>query len=112
MRNEAIEKLTLNIGKHPGNPRPDPDRLSIVIQKIRQLRMQKTEIRFTSRSAVRSLDSSALQTDLRILWKVSIFHATRANSYANNYVNSFAIIRSLCNLWKGALIDEGENKLL
>lgn len=49
------------------------ERLSIVIQKIRQLRMQKTEIRFTSRSAVRSLDASALQPDFNILWNVSIF---------------------------------------
>ncbi len=49
-------------------------RLIVVIQKIRQLRMQYTEIRLTSRSAVRSLDSSALQPDFRILWKVSIFH--------------------------------------
>jgi hypothetical protein len=29
--------------------------------------MQKTEIRFTSRSAVRSLDASALQPDFKIL---------------------------------------------
>src|SRR5438874_10678004 len=40
---------------------------------MRQLTMQKIDIRFTSRSAVRSLDSSALQPDLRILWNSSIF---------------------------------------
>jgi hypothetical protein len=43
------------------------DRFSMVIQKIRQLRMQKTAIKFTSRSAVRSFDSSALHPDFRIL---------------------------------------------
>jgi hypothetical protein len=42
-------------------------RLIIVIQKTRQLRMQRTAIRLTSRSAVRSFDSSALQQDFRIL---------------------------------------------
>jgi hypothetical protein len=46
---------------------PELARFSIVIQKIRQLRMQKTAIKFTSRSAVRSLDSSALQPDFKIL---------------------------------------------
>lgn len=50
------------------------DRLIIVIQNIRQLRMQNIEIRLASRSAVRNLESSALQPDLRILWKTSIFH--------------------------------------
>jgi Antitoxin-like ribbon-helix-helix len=40
----------------------------MVIQKIRQLMMQRVAIRFTSRSAVRSLDSSALQPDFKILW--------------------------------------------
>jgi hypothetical protein len=49
-------------------------RLSIVSQKILQLRMQNTDIRLTSRSAVRSCDSSALQPDFKILWNVSIFH--------------------------------------
>jgi hypothetical protein len=49
-------------------------RLIMVIQKMRQLRMQRTANRFTSRSAVLSFDSSALQPDFRILWKVSIFH--------------------------------------
>ena len=48
-------------------------RLSIVNQRTRQLMMQKTAMRFASRSAVRSFDSSALQPDLRILWKTSIF---------------------------------------
>ncbi|MET4046104.1 hypothetical protein ABIC03_007843 [Bradyrhizobium sp. RT6a] len=48
--------------------------MSIVIQKTRQLRMQKTDIRLVRRWAVRSFDSSALQPDLRILWKTSIFH--------------------------------------
>jgi hypothetical protein len=45
----------------------------MVIQKMRQLTMQKIDIRFTSRSALRSLESSALQPDLRILWNSSIF---------------------------------------
>ena len=31
-------------------------------------------MRLASRSAARSLASSALQPDLRILWKVSLFH--------------------------------------
>ena len=48
-------------------------RFTIVIQKMRQLRMQNTAIRLTIRSAARSFDSSALQPDFRILWKVSIF---------------------------------------
>lgn len=48
-------------------------RLSIVSQKMRQLTMQKTEIKLASRSAVRSRDSSALHPDFRILWNVSIF---------------------------------------
>lgn len=47
--------------------------MSIVNQKIRQLMMQTTETGLASRSAVRSRDSSALQPDFRILWKVSIF---------------------------------------
>ena len=50
------------------------DRLIIVIQNTRQLRMQKMEIKLTSRSAVLSFDSSALQPDFSILWKTSIFH--------------------------------------
>ncbi len=45
----------------------------MVIQKSRQLRIEKTAIRFTSRSAIRSLDASALQPDFKILWYVSIF---------------------------------------
>lgn len=45
----------------------------MVSQKIRQLMMQKTEIRLASLSAVRSRDSSALHPDFRILWKVAIF---------------------------------------
>ena len=49
-------------------------RFSIVIQKIRQLRIQNTAMRLASRSAVRSFEASALQPDFRILWKVSIFH--------------------------------------
>jgi hypothetical protein len=40
---------------------------SMVIQNILQLRIQKIEIRFTGRSAVRNRESSALQQDLRIL---------------------------------------------
>ncbi len=48
-------------------------RFIMVIQKIRQLRMQNTAIRFTMRSAARSFEASALQPDFRILWKVSIF---------------------------------------
>src|SRR6267154_817117 len=50
------------------------ERLSIVIQKTPQLRMQKSEIRLVRRWAVLSFDSSALQPDLRILWNTSIFH--------------------------------------
>src|SRR4051812_44443219 len=44
------------------------ERLSIVIQKTRQLRMQKSAIRLANRWAVLSFDSSTLQPDLRILW--------------------------------------------
>src|SRR4051794_31323578 len=43
------------------------------IQKIRQLRMQKTATRLVRRCAVLSFDSSALQPDLRTLWNTSIF---------------------------------------
>ena len=43
------------------------ERLIMVIQKIRQLRMQRTATRFASRSAVRSLASSTRQPDFRIL---------------------------------------------
>ena len=50
------------------------ERLSIVIQQTRQLRMQKTESRLARRWAVRSFDSCALQPDLGILWNTSIFH--------------------------------------
>ncbi|MDA9544769.1 hypothetical protein ACM43_09435 [Bradyrhizobium sp. CCBAU 45321] len=56
------------------------ERLSIVIQKTRQLTMQKTAIRLTRRSAVRNFESSALQPDLRILWKTSIFHLNAYHS--------------------------------
>src|SRR3954470_17130257 len=48
-------------------------RFIIVIQKMRQLRMQNTAIRLTILSAARSLEASALQPDFRILWNVSIF---------------------------------------
>src|SRR3954466_10014534 len=48
-------------------------RLIIVIQNTRQLRMQKTAISFTRRSAVRSRACSARQPDFRILWNTSIF---------------------------------------
>lgn len=51
----------------------DADRPIIVSQNMRQLRTQNTAIRLVSQSAVRSLDSSALQAELRILWKISIF---------------------------------------
>jgi hypothetical protein len=54
--------------------------LSIVIQKTRQLRMQKIEIRLARRWAVLSFDSSALQPDLTILWNVSIFHLNAYHS--------------------------------
>ncbi len=50
------------------------DRLSIVIQKIRQLRRQKTAISLTSRSAVLSRAFSVWQPDFRILWNTSTFH--------------------------------------
>jgi hypothetical protein len=49
-------------------------RFIIVNQKTRQLRIQKTDIRLTRRSAVLSFDSSARQPDFSILWNVSIFH--------------------------------------
>jgi hypothetical protein len=39
----------------------------MVIQNVRQLRMQKTAIGFVSRSAVRSRDSSALQPEFQNL---------------------------------------------
>lgn len=42
------------------------ERLSIVIQKTRQLRMEKSEIRLDKRWAVLSFESSAIQPDLRI----------------------------------------------
>src|SRR3981081_3904900 len=58
------------------------ERLSIVIQKIRQLRMQKTETRLVRRWAVLSFESSALQPDLRILWNTSIFHL---NAYHSSF---------------------------
>src|SRR5665213_3417930 len=51
----------------------DEVRVRIVNQNTRQLRIQKTAMRLASRSAVRSLESSARQPDLRILWKTSIF---------------------------------------
>ena len=47
--------------------------LIIVVQKMRQLRMQNTAISFASRSAVRSLAVSTRQPDFRILWNSSIF---------------------------------------
>ena len=46
----------------------------MVSQKTLHPMMQKMEIRFTSLSELRSLDSSALHPDLRILWNTSIFH--------------------------------------
>jgi len=42
-------------------------RFNIVIQKMRQLRMQRMAIKFTSRSAVLSFACSAWHPDLRIL---------------------------------------------
>lgn len=48
-------------------------RRSIVSQNTRQAIRQKMAIRFASRSERRSLDSSALQPDLSILWNTSIF---------------------------------------
>ena len=42
-------------------------RFSIVIQKTRQLRMQRTVIRFAMRSACLNLTSSALKLDFKIL---------------------------------------------
>src|ERR1700683_5253181 len=47
---------------------------------MRQLTMQKIEMRFARRGAVRSLESSALQPDFRILWKTSIFHRIEYHS--------------------------------
>jgi hypothetical protein len=46
----------------------------IVNQKTRHLRIQKTDIRLTRRSAVLSFKSSARQPDFSILWNASIFH--------------------------------------
>lgn len=66
------------------------ERLSIVIQKTRQLRMQKSEIRLVRRWAVLSFDSSALQPDLRILWNTSIFHL-------KPYHSSFSIASARTN---------------
>ena len=63
------------------------DRLIIVIQNTRQLRMQNTAISFTRRSAVRSRASSARQPDFRILWKTSIFQRSA-------YQRSFSIAAS------------------
>ena len=59
-------------------------RLIIVIQNIRQLMMTNMGIKFISRSAVLSLESSALQPDSNILWKPSVFHR-------NEYHFSFSI---------------------
>ena len=42
-------------------------RFIMVIQKMRQLRIANTEIKLTSRLAVRSLEASVLQPDFRIL---------------------------------------------
>jgi hypothetical protein len=50
----------------------------IVIQNTRQLKMQKTEIKFTSRSAVLSFDSSALQPDVLIPREARSEHSGRA----------------------------------
>src|SRR5918998_5959795 len=47
--------------------------LIIVVQKMRQRRMQKTAIGLVSRSAVRSRAASTRQPDFRILWKSSTF---------------------------------------
>jgi hypothetical protein len=47
--------------------------LIIVVQKMRQLRMQNTAISLVSRSAVRSRAASTRQPDFRILWNSSIF---------------------------------------
>ena len=44
-------------------------RLSMVSQNTRQLRIQNTASRLTSRSAVRNRACSARQPDFRILWK-------------------------------------------
>lgn len=47
-------------------------RFNFVSQKIRSLKVQRRARRLTRRSAVRSLDRSATQTDFKILGKVSI----------------------------------------
>lgn len=49
------------------------ERLIIVIQNTRQLRMQNTAISFTRRSAVLSRAASTRQPDFRTLWKTTIF---------------------------------------
>ena len=48
--------------------------LTIVVQKMRQLRMQDTAISLVNRSAVRSRAASTWQPDFRILWNSSIFY--------------------------------------
>lgn len=64
---QAIEQHDFSRGQRKSRECPGAERLSIVIQKTRELRMQQTEIRLLRRCAVRSFESSALQPDLRIL---------------------------------------------
>jgi len=79
---EVIKQVNLDVGQRKIRRASGTERLSIVIQKTRQLRMQKTEIRLARRWAVLSFDSSALQPDLRILWNISIFHL---NAYHSSF---------------------------
>src|ERR1700723_2607436 len=65
---------------------------------MRQLRMQNSEKRFANRSAVRNLDSSALQPDLRILWNISIFQRI---AYHSSFSMAYAIFHADGQLAEG-----------
>ena len=82
-------------------------RFIIVIQKIRQLRMQNTAIRLTILSAARSFEASARQPDFRILWNVSIFqrmayHASFSTASLRERMGRFVIsFQSIFSLHRG-----------
>jgi hypothetical protein len=67
VRDQFVEKILIEFRKGFCRVAPGRARLSMVIRKILQLRMVRMAMRFTSRSAVLSLASSALHPDLRIL---------------------------------------------
>ncbi len=54
-------------------------RFIMVIQKMRQLTMQQTATRRTSRLAVRRRDSSTRQPDFRILWRLRFSSAAHTS---------------------------------